>query len=248
MEYLRYWSLRHPPFAAAPSFFYASTARRTVLAGVDSLVTRRIPLGVIAAPSGCGTTTLLKFLASSCGFGDSAAEVFLSCGRLFRSLRPATVFATLLGLPPAEIRESIVADSLQASAQQGVHTVWLIDDCGESHVHALQEMANSNRCLTIILAGDEKLAATVKSGSKLILKPLGRQETREYIQQSLATAAQDTNLFDEGAIKAIHQYADGRIKRTAELAARALELGCQLRLPAIRASHVAQLMDRRRAA
>ena len=178
MEYLRYWSLRHPPFAVAPSFFYASTERRMVLAGVESLVTRRIPFGVIAGPSGCGTTTLLKFLATSSGFGDSAAEVIVSSGRLFRRVRPITALATLLGLPRSDSSEAMVADTLQAAAHQGVHTVWLIDDCSAADAASLPRIANAQQRLTIIVAGPKELTTTLNAGRPMVFNPLRLQETR----------------------------------------------------------------------
>ncbi len=113
---------------------------------------------------------------------------------------------------------------------------------------SLPRIANAQQRLTIIVAGPKELTTTLNAGRPMVFNPLRLQETREYIQQSLAIAGRSTNPFDESAIKAIHHCSGGRIKRMGEAAEQAMELAYRLGLRQIRARHIGQLTHCHRAA
>ncbi|MGB7344969.1 MAG: hypothetical protein WBD20_12210 [Pirellulaceae bacterium] len=217
MEYLRYWSLREPPFGPAASrFFFLGSPQRETLSWIQDLAVGDGKTGLIAARSGCGLTSLFQRVSQSCGFDDCATEVVLTNGRHPSVERVHNDLAGAMGVIAKRNSLSAVSTALDDLNRKSIHAVWLIDGLGKHSADAVLQVNRKCPSLTVIGSVTPRL-------QRLVSRSLGKRiaqtslpafeipETRAFIAHSMQTAGCRTEPFSDEALNEIHRLSEGRI-------------------------------------
>jgi general secretion pathway protein A len=234
-----YWGLEREPFGRAPGpVRVPCTLHEEALARLEFLVERRRPCGIVLGPEGCGKSLLLRT------FETQLRRHSVHIARVEAAALDGTALLwqvhAALGLAPTPESAPLalwqeLSDSLRALRDAGDHTVLLIDhadrlqDCGLSQVgRLLRTCASSGTPVTIILAARTPLSerlhdeAACCADLRIELAPLGRQETVDYVRGALLDAGGRRDLFDAGALAAVHERTGGRLGRIDRLCGLAL--------------------------
>jgi type II secretory pathway predicted ATPase ExeA len=224
MDYLRYWSLRHSPFHTGGRSRFLAAAYRSAAARVHFLVGQGVSLAALISSRGVGTTTLLHHLADTRGVGDCATEFIVSASRQTRTDRAIDVFAASLGICVDRNSEANVSAAINASAARSIRTVWLIDESGGVDPRQARILANRFCALTVILTvgirDADRLA--IPKRQRVNLRNFSREETEQFIEQSLRIAGCAGRPFSKASVDRIHQLSGGKVKAICQIAERLL--------------------------
>ncbi|WP_153557959.1 hypothetical protein [Roseimaritima sediminicola] len=244
MSYHSFWSLRSVPFGASElgQQFFAARPQREAFARLHYVVENGHAAGLLFGAMGSGRTVLLKQVASSRGFGDTAVEVALTgCGQ--RGSEPVLrSLATQLGASPAGDLWRAISERVLASARQKVRTLWLIDDATTEVARLAASLVSDCRWMTVIAATEPERARSVAAELGLCplridLPPFALSDTMQFIRHRLNEAQAREPIFSDSALVRLHELGDGSvgvISHLAELAMSAAashgvrEIGAQL--------------------
>jgi general secretion pathway protein A len=247
MSYFKVLDLQKEPFSTSPdpSFFYHSTAHRTVLQRLEIAIRLRRGLSLILGDVGTGKTTLSRTLLHSLGYEDNflfymmldptykSEFQFLSALVKMMKLRP--VFRSTL-----DYKEALEKFLFQKGVEEN-KTIILIIDEGQKLSSAFLEIlrtllnyeTNEYKLLQLVIMSQLEILPRLKKIRnfldrvclKYIINPLDEQETKEMIQFRLAQAGLNSGrvIFDDEAIKLIYSYTQGYPRRIAALCHNALE-------------------------
>ncbi len=249
--YEAHWGLRESPFRGLvdPRYFYCSPTHDEALARLQFLVHNRCRLGLLLGMPGSGKTLLLEvFRRQMRGAGNQVATVSL----LYLGAREFLwELATQLQRNPHPTDPVFqlwrtVVDRLTENRYQQLSTVLLLDDADEmlpevaGHVvRLLRQELSAPATLTVVLAADPRRVKRL--GRRMLelcdlridLEPWEPDDTREYLQQSLAAAGSRQSVFDPEATLRLHELAQGVPRQVSQLAELALVAGAGQQLPQI---------------
>lgn len=241
--YHKHWHLFDTPFAPEidPQRFLATPSHEEALARLQFLAIHRRGVGVVLGGPGSGKSMLLTIFAEAMRrAGQSAALVNLE-GLDADELLHRVLWG--LGVNPS-MRErrlrlwQLLEDRIAESRYQETEVVLLVDDADAATAEmrtALARLARldvgPNRCLSIVLAGE--YPSIVNVGEELLeladlridLAPWDVEDTQRFVEQSIARAGADPDIFSGSAIVRIHQRAGGLPRRIGQLAQSALLAG-----------------------
>ena len=259
--YESHWGLRESPFRglADPRYFYCSPTHDEALARLSFLVDNHRRLGLLLGVPGNGKTLLLNVFgrqlrASGCQVAvvnllSLSADEFL--GELSTQLRCKSRGQ----VTPFQRWRSIV-DRITENRYQQLPTVILLDDADEVHPDVLSHIirlvrhdGSSESCVTTVLAADprslQRLGRRILELSELRieLESWEPDDTRHYLQDSLAKAGTQRTVFDDEAASRLHQLTGGIPRQVSNLAELALLAGAGQQLPRIDAATVESVYE-----
>ena len=241
--YQTHWGLRETPFRTCldPRFFYQSPTHDEALARLQFLVEQHRRLGVLIGDTGSGKSLLLEVFAEQMRRGGRpVAKVNL------RGLAPEELLWALvssLGLNPdrGERLPSLwrmLADRLAEHRYQQLETVVLLDDADQAAPDVLAQvtrLAGSDYSpesrLTIVLTGCQaqigRLGRSLLEMAELRIdvEPWEASDTEDYLRHSLSRAGRENPVFDEPAVRRLHELTHGIPRRVSQLANLALLAG-----------------------
>lgn len=234
-DHLRYWSLAHSPFRhPAAGHFFAGHPQREAIARLHLLVASDLGLGLLRSSGGCGTTTLMRYLAASHGWGDCAVQVIYSrgdqpeAGQVWHDL----ALKLRLGEPgpdvAARVRSAMVADS-----RQSVRNVWLVDEADQAAAEVAADLLDQVPRFATVLAvremgpmvPDRQLAVRVgRCPLRLELPPWSLGDSIDYVREMLRRCGGRREIFTDVALVRLHEVTEGRVAAMSGLAETALAL------------------------
>jgi general secretion pathway protein A len=221
-------------------------------------VEQRMSAAVIA-PAGTGKTVLLRALADSlpeARYRIHYVKVTRLCARDFCREVAAAVGCSPAGYYGALVRN--IQDRAQALMDQdAIRPVLILDEAHDMRPDVLAILRvltnfemDSRLVVSVVLAGQTPLKRTLRredleavSGRiahYITLRLLSRDECRDYVAHRLRIAgADDAGRFDDAALDAIYEMAQGNLRATDRLALKAMELACRREDPVVGVEHVA---------
>lgn len=234
MSYLNHFGLLRSPFAGSSTeSFYSAPPQREALAGLSYFVASDWNSAFLVAPSRSGMTALLRQIKRMNGFGDIAAEVVLTDGWRDHTCDVEMDLASALGLESgSEHDSSRIGEAIDATAEQGIRTVWLIDQCHCAAAQVARHLLQSSSELSVVMGvlPDRLATVTAQFGRccmRVDLEPLGLDETVQYVHHCLEHVGCRAAIFSDSAIVRLHEIAKGRLKDLSELAESAMELAAR---------------------
>jgi len=227
--YLKFYGLETNPFSIAPDprFFYGSEAHREGLAHLQYGMSQQKGFVLITGEVGTGKTTLLNLLLSELPTDTRIAMIAnpkLSTNEFFH------LTARAFGL--GEIRDKAdflvrMGQFLETAKKNRQDVVLVVDEAHTLSSELLEEIrllsnleTPQGKLMNIILVGQPEIKETLAKPDmralnqritlRYKLRPLTRQETREYILVRLGRAgAKDAEIFSMPAIDRIFDYTGG---------------------------------------
>jgi len=262
--YKLFYKLRKSPFSLSPDpdFLYLSAKHKNALAVLERSLVNWVGLSAITGQKGTGKSTLIRYLLkqswSDVIFG-LISESDTPPGDLLK--RTLSAFGlNSFGKTTSEsydlLNDFMVIDCFWKKQQP----VLIIDEALDSDSRALEELymlsnmgPEEYRNLRIILAIPSSLWETIKRpkwmhlagcvSNSYHLDTLDYQETVAYVQHRLRIAgAQNENLFDDPAYKAIFRYSGGNPRLINVLCNAALIQGAIQETPQISAALIKDLI------
>lgn len=244
MNTLDYWSLKQLPFAdgVRREHPFFGPPHRDALAAIHDLFRQDRQIALLVAPSGCGSTTLLHWVAAASGIGQHAIETVQALGPANSPSDAMRKIEQRLLSPPADpaldqplttaegangLDPNRISRLLDALRRKGIVPFLLIDRADAPFTQAACRMVESSNSARVLLAVRPAQAAPLAAmvGVRPLtipLRPLTENESRLFVRHELATAGGRPSLFDPFAIRALHDLGDGRIATISSLARRAL--------------------------
>jgi MSHA biogenesis protein MshM len=232
--YLEHFGLHEPPFRITPhtEFFYAGANRGATLEALLYAITAGEGLVKVAGEVGSGKTMLCRMLMER--LPASVEMIYLAVPSLTRDEMLAAI-ATDLGLDVAGANTTQMLRALQekliALHSDGKQVVALIDEAHAMPLPTLEEVrllsnleTGTDKLLQIVLFGqpelDQHLALPNMRQLKerithsFALAPLGRADTREYVNFRLRAAGyHGPELFGDEALAIIAEASEGLTRR-----------------------------------
>jgi type II secretory pathway predicted ATPase ExeA len=262
--YKSFYKLRKSPFSLSPDpdFFYLSAKHKNAFAVLEHSLANWVGLIAITGEKGTGKSTLIRYFLkqswSDVSFG-LISESDTTPGDLLK--RALSAFGlNSFGKTTSEsydlLSDFMVSDCFWKKRQP----VLIIDEPLGMGSRALEELymlstmeLEENRNLRIILAMPPSLWETLKRptwkhlvgrvGNSYQLETLDYVETVAYVQHRLRVAgAQNENLFDNPAYKAIFRYSGGNPRLINVLCNAALVEGAIQETPQIGAALIKNLI------
>lgn len=231
MPFYENWSMKYSPFARVDraAHFFSGRPQREALARLHYLVDSGHSTGLLINDWGCGATRLLRHVAGSAGFGDTAVDVALTNGRLHRGDDVLRALAAQLGASEScPSPWQTVFDRTVASARQHVRTLWLIDDGTSEAAEWAGRLTSENPWVTAIVTAslDEAGPLVTALGAcplRIDLEPLDVSDTMDFLHEMLAAAGGSAEIFSDSAMIRLHELAEGRIAVIGQLAELAMQ-------------------------
>jgi type II secretory pathway predicted ATPase ExeA len=253
---LEHWGLERWPFGGMPGAdrFYPTATTNEALARIEHLVESRRRLGALLGPAGVGKSLALRVSARQLASAHRATVVVnaaaLTTRELFWQLAAALAAAPRDDADVARLWRQIV-DRVVENRLQQVDTVLLVDDAGEAGPDVLTQLVRLSRLdlapnarWTMVLAAEPAQAArwneTLRNlvDLRIDLHPWEPHDTVGYVQTALVDAGRFEPLFDDAALRRLHELAEGIPRRVAKLADYALLAGAAAGLNLIDAAVV----------
>lgn len=242
--YCGYWQLQRRPFDdfADAAYYYPGESHQGALLKLRYAVENRQPAALLAGPSGVGKTQLIAALSANLA-EDFTPRVHL----VFPQMPPAELLAYIAAelsgarsdAATPNTQESVrrIESTLNENARHGRHAVVVVDEAQLlAETGALEMMrlllnfeTAAGVGLTLLLVGlpgilpalERLPALEERLGVKCLMRPLSAGETAGYVAHRLQVAGAASEIFDEGALDALHRLSGGiprRINRLADLA------------------------------
>ncbi len=259
--YEAYWNLEHKPFnnSKATECYYPSEAHQGAALKLRYTIENRRGGAVLAGAAGLGKTLLVNTLF------DQLPEEY---GPLVHVVFPRMPADQLLAYladeiaepdtapPPRTLHASVrrIQDALSQNTLAGRHAVVVIDEahvlCDVAEQELLRLLLNfetdGELDLTLILAGQPPILAHLERmpglderiGVKCLLRPFSEDETASYVCHRLTLAGAVRSLFDDAALRTIHQLSLGVPRRINRLCDLALLIGFAEEQDQIHSDHV----------
>lgn len=258
MEMNARFGLRNTPFTREipVAELFPQPQRAAALDSLLQVVEQRMSAALIA-PAGLGKTSLLRELR------DRLPEVrysvrYVKVTDLSKRDMCREIAATL-GLPPVGTYPGLVR-AVQEAVERRVHddglrTVLIVDEAHEMRADVLGMFRlltnfhmDSRLVLSVLLVGQPPLAQLLRRpaledlAQRLAwfgtLRPLTRDELREYVAHRCTIAGAAGTTFDDRAMEALFEMGKGNPRATDHLARRALEVAHLAGLDRVGAAHV----------
>lgn len=229
--YESFFRLTSRPFAAAPlvSSYFASESAEAARQTLTRLIDRAEGPGLIVGAAGVGKTLLCRLLAAR--FQETFQVAMLSSTRILtrKSLLQNILFE--LKLPYREMEEGelrlALLDHLQPNEDCPNGILLIVDEAHSLPLRLLEEIRmitnlvrDGQPRVRLILAGGAKLeekfanpkleSFNQRIAARCYLDSFSRDETIDFVLSRIsAVGGKADAIFDEGALRAIHQATDG---------------------------------------
>ena len=229
--YEQFYGLKEKPFEITPDprFLYMSEQHREAYAHLTYALNETKGFTVITGEVGTGKTTLIQMLLARLDGHTRTAHLFnpkLStrdflnyiCHDLGLKTEGLTTKGELLTLLHSFLLECyarkervvLIIDEAQTLSPKLLEEVRLLTNLETPKSKLLQVILMGQPELDKILADQRFRQLRQRISVRYHLKPLNRDETREYIEKRLKVAgARDCHLFDEGAVREIWKRSNG---------------------------------------
>ena len=232
--YLEHFGLREPPFRITPhtEFFYSGANRGATLDALLYAVTAGEGLVKVTGEVGSGKTMLCRMLMEK--LPASVEMVYLAVPSLTRDEMLGAI-ASDLGVEVAGANATQMLRGLQekliALHSDGKQVVALIDEAHAMPLPTLEEVrllsnleTGTDKLLQIVLFGQPELDQHLNLPNmrqlkerithSFLLAPLGRNDTREYVNFRLRAAGyHGPELFGDEALAIIAEASEGLTRR-----------------------------------
>ncbi|MBI5189447.1 MAG: AAA family ATPase [Nitrospirae bacterium] len=210
-----------------PSFLFMSKGHAEALARLQYAVEER-DFALLTGGIGSGKTTLSRALI------DSLDESYRPLLIINPRLSPAQLLRMLarqLGVErPKHFKTDLleqINDALYRMYEEGVCPVVIVDEAqlipGKDTFEEIRLLTNyqldDRNLLALVIIGQPELRARLKRpaydalrqriGMSYHLEPLGLDDTASYLRHRAGVAGREEDLFDEGAVEAIHRFSGG---------------------------------------
>ena len=245
--YEGFYKLKENPFRLTPDpgFMCMTAQHQEALAGLVYGACTRPGLTVLTGEAGTGKTTLLYALIELL---EKRNSVTAMCTNPMLSAQEFYDLLTLkFGAPCDSLLKSRQLEALEQHFrrhhEEGRPCLLVIDEAQRLPVELLEEVrlllnleTTRQKLLQIILAGQPELMETLsrydlrqlkqRVSSICSLRPLSRDELREYLLHRLAQAGrEDPGLFPDACMDLIYEYSQGIPRLVNTLSEAALEVG-----------------------
>ena len=241
--YEAYWKLDKKPFAnsKATESYYPSDAHQGAALKLRYCVENRRGAAVLAGAAGLGKSLLVESL-----FQQMPDTLTPRANVVFPQMPPEQLLAyladeiagveTSASARTADACVRRIRDFLCENTRSGNHALVVIDEAHLLRDQGAQEMlrlllnfeTDGEADLTLILVGQPQLLAHVERmqglderiGVKCLLRPFDSDETASYISHRLSVAGANRDLFDDAALRTLHELSLGvprRINRLCDL-------------------------------
>ena len=245
MNYFEYLGLKEEPFSTSPDpeFFYRSTAHESALQRLEIAIRLKRGLSLVLGDVGTGKTTLCRTLLQSLKDDTFIFHIILNpkydseyqfLHSLCRMFEAAPLYRSSL-----DCQEAIQRYLIQQGVDKNKTVVLLIDE-GQNLTTSLIEIlrillnfeTNQFKLLQLVIMAQLELLPRInrirnfmdRVSMKYIINPFGLEETKEMIQFRLTQGGyRGPALFTDGAIEAVHYYAQGYPRQITLLCHTALE-------------------------
>jgi len=230
--YEQHFGFREKPFSLTPdpAFLFLGAKHMTGISLLRYGLMNRAGITVLTGDIGAGKTTLLRQLLNETG-DDVVVGLISNTHESFGNLMQWVAVA--FGLPVATDSKALLyeqfAQFLIAQYAKGKRTVLVVDEAQNLENRSLEELrlltninADKDQLLQLVLAGQPELREKLQQPSLVQfvqriavdyhLRPLGPDETAQYIDHRLSTAGGPAGLFDPVACRFIH-YQSGGVPR-----------------------------------
>lgn len=264
--YHEFYGLKEPPFNLNPDprFLYLSENHKGALQHMQQRLERGDGFMVLLGEAGAGKTTILRAflraMAKTARIAFIAHSIQTFRGLLLNLCRD---FGLNYKRETPELLLALEA-LLRQNARQGKRALLVIDEAHHLKSELLEEIRQlSNyetarmKLLQIIFAGQKNLEKTLRAPELIqlreritlqyTLRPLPREEVRQYIRRRLqvAGALEAERIFSAEALEAIYEYTRGVPRLINRMCENALMLGGVLQARTIdaRIIHKAELRN-----
>ena len=258
---LNYWGLDRWPFrgSVAAGQCYPTAGHNEALARIEYLVESRRRLGALVAESGAGKSLLLKAARAQLEKNGAAVAVIDALGATTRE----ALWQLAVGLRTSPREDADVAwlwrqivDRIGENRVQQIPTVVLVDDAGQAGPDLATQLARLARLdmtpsarWTLVFAAEPAQAARWPDSLRyavdlrIEMAPWTLDDTIGYVQTALVEAGRMEPLFDDDALRAVHDLSAGIPREVARLADYALLAGAVARLESIPAAVIEEAHD-----
>jgi general secretion pathway protein A len=230
--YEQHFGFREKPFSLTPdpAFLFLGAKHMTGISQLRYGLMNRAGITVLTGDIGAGKTTLLRQLLNETG-EDIVVGLISNTHESFGNLMQWVAVA--FGLPVATDSKALLyeqfAQFLIAQYAKGKRTVLVVDEAQNLENRSLEELrlltninADKDQLLQLVLAGQPELREKLQQPGLVQfvqriavdyhLRPLGPDETAQYIDHRLSTAGGPSGLFEPVACRFIH-YQSGGVPR-----------------------------------
>lgn len=236
--YQAYWGFQRSPFSdeSARQSLASSPVHAEALARLDFLLESRNRLGLLLGPAGSGKSLVLAELARRAARSGATVAAVPAAAADARQL--LAHLATGLALSEASTPDGTwrsIADRLEELRLEGVWAVVLLDDldraAGEAHAVVERLLAIGDAPLTVVATVRPETSTNLgrrlldQAALRIDLAPWSEDETRTYLNASLAQAGRQEPAFDDSAVRRLFELSGGAPRRVNQLAQLALLAG-----------------------
>ena len=229
--YSKFYGFSEDPFQISPDlrFLYMSEQHHAAYAHLNYALNKSKGFTVITGEAGTGKTTLIQMMLARLDGKTRTAHLFnprLStqdflkyiCHDLGLKTEGLTTKGELLTLLHRFLLECyarkervvLIIDEAQTLSPKLLEEVRLLTNLETPKSKLLQVILMGQPELDKILADQRFRQLRQRISVRYHLKPLNRDETREYIEKRLKVAgARDCHLFDDGAVREIWKRSNG---------------------------------------
>ena len=227
--YETFYKLREKPFTLLPDpgFLFLSNKHRMALTLLEYGLMNQAGFTVISGDIGTGKTTLIRHLLDHMD-REHTVGLISNTHRSFGELLQWILLAFNLeyaDLGKVEMYRRFV-DFIIDEYAHNRRVVLIVDEAQNMAAETLEELrmlsnvnADKDQALQVILVGQRELRDTLRRPDLVQfaqrisvdyhLEPLSEEETAGYIRHRIEVAGGDTQLFEEGACRAVYRYSNG---------------------------------------
>lgn len=258
---LEFWGLDRWPFRGSQGAgqFYPTAGHNEALARIDYLVESRRRLGALLGESGLGKSLVLQVAAGQLARQGRAVVLVEALGATTRDV--LWQVACGLGTAPREGADVSwlwrqIGDRVVENRMQQVATVMLVDDAGQAGPDLMTQFVRLARLdatptarWTMVLAAESAQAArwseTLRNvvDLRIELAAWTSEDTVGYLQTALVEAGRMEPVFEDSALRALHEFSGGVPRQVARLADYALLAGAAAKLETVSAAIVEAAYD-----
>ncbi|MBF0558689.1 MAG: AAA family ATPase [Nitrospirae bacterium] len=242
MDYLDFFNLLEDPFRLTPDpfYFYPSHEHNEILSSLNYAVEQQEGFYLATGEPGTGKTTILKVFINN--WRDKAEIALIMTPRLspeeFLLALIEDLKITLNTKNKNEVIKSF-RDFLVEHSSAGRRVIIIVDEAQNLPDETLEELrllsnleTDKEKLLQIILIGQPELRNRLLTSAmrqlnqritlRAALKPLGMNETSDYINYRLIKAGKGSVIFEEGARKLLFKRSKGIPRLINLIASRAM--------------------------
>lgn len=229
--YDSFYKLRKKPFQLSPDpeFFFNSAVHKRALAYLRYGLSQGEGFVVVTGLPGTGKTMLVRELFQSLRTENIVAGLMVTSQ--LDAEDTLRIVAATFGLSYESDAKAILLKNLEeffkAKAREGKRVLLVVDEAQNLPAQSLEELrmllnfeVDARALFQVFLLGQDELRHTLQSGqmeqvsqrvtATYHLRPLEREETRNYILHRLTRAGwQEDPVFTESAFAEIHQFSGG---------------------------------------